>query len=91
MTKPEDILSNEENTKILNGVSIRKGTIAAFLQNISMIEQPECSEEQKQVALSIIRELAPAVIATGLYKHAVFKNPIIQEILDATNGKHTRR
>ncbi len=37
--------------------------------------------QQKQEAMKMMRELAPAVIALGLRKHAVFKNPHIEPLL----------
>lgn len=79
--KPEDILADDQNTAILNGVSVRKGTVAAFLANADILENPNPTQEQKHEALMMIKELAPAVIAGGLHKHVVFKNPQIEQIL----------
>jgi hypothetical protein len=80
--RPEDVLSDESNSINLNEVNIRKGTVAAFLKNITILESPELPEENKNDAIAIMKELAPALIAAGLYKHATFHNPIVQKILD---------
>jgi hypothetical protein len=73
--QPEDVLPDKVNSAIINGIAIRKGTIAAFLENSN------ASTEQIQAAIQMMRELAPAVIALGLHKHVVFKNSQIEQIL----------
>ncbi len=78
---PSDILSDSDDYVNLNGVKARKGSIAAFLKNIDVIESKDTSLEMKEAALNMIKELAPVIVASGLCKHAVFKNKIIEEIL----------
>ena len=65
----------------LNGLTVRKGSIAAFLKNIELFEDSNSNEASKAAALSMIKELAPAIIAAGLHRHATFKNKIIEDIL----------
>lgn len=79
--KPEDVLPDGVDTTAINGKIVRKGTIAAFLANTDIIENQHTTEIQKQEALNTIRELAPAVVATGLHKHVIFKNAHIEKIL----------
>ena len=81
--KPDDILADAENFVELNGLTVRKGSIAAFLKNIDLFEDSNSNsnETQKAAALEMIKELAPAIIAAGLHKHATFKNKIIEGIL----------
>jgi hypothetical protein len=79
--KPDDILADTENFAELNGLTVRKGSIAAFLKNIDLFEDSNSNEAQKSAALEMIRELAPAIIASGLHRHARFKNKIIEDIL----------
>jgi len=79
--KPDDILADSENFVELNGLTIRKGSIAAFLKNIDLFEDSNSNEVQKAAALEMIKELAPAIIAAGLHRHARFKNKIIEDIL----------
>jgi len=79
---PEMVLADGENNIILNGITGRKGSIAAFLQNIDIIEQQDLSVKEKNEVIKVMKELAPVLIATGLYKHAIFKNPEVQAVLD---------
>ena len=36
--RPEDIISDTQNEIMLNGVTVRKGTVGAFLANIDTLE-----------------------------------------------------
>jgi hypothetical protein len=80
--KPDDILADHQDFVTLNGVTIRKGSIAAFLKNIDLLENPQSSQEEKLGALHMLKLLAPGIIASNLYKHALFKNETVQKILD---------
>ncbi len=82
--KPYDILSDSESFVELNGVTVRKGSVAAFLKNIDLFEDDNSNDSQKSDAMEMIKELSPAIIATGLYKHVIFKNKAIQDILTNT-------
>lgn len=84
MTKPiqpEDVLADAESFINLDGVTVRKGSIAAFLKNIELFEATCSTAAQKEAALAMIKQLAPAVIATRLHRHACFKNQHIENIL----------
>lgn len=80
--RPEDILADNKDFVELNGLSARKGSIAAFLKNIDLFEDPDTSNAQKAASLAMIKELAPVIIATGLHKHATFKNKTVEDILN---------
>lgn len=75
--KPDDILCDSENCVELHGLTVRKGSIAA----IDLFEDSHSNEAQKTAVLGMIKELARAIIAAGLHKHATFKNKIIEDIL----------
>lgn len=86
--KPEDVLGNAQSFAEYNGVSIRKGSIAAFLKNIDLLESNE--PQDKQAAKLVLQELAPAMVAVGLHKHVTFKNEIVQGILEEEATKSPR-
>lgn len=79
--KPEDILPDGKDTTIIDGKEIRKGTVAAFLANINILENPSSSVQHKQDAIDKLQELAPSVITVGLHHHVQFKNPQVEQIL----------
>jgi len=78
---PKDILADGEDSTTMNGRQVRKGTVAAFLANILILEKANSSEEEKNMALNTMKELAPDIIAIGLQQHVVFKNKQVQQIL----------
>jgi hypothetical protein len=80
--KPEDILNDDTDSVLINGVTVRKGTIGAFIFNIDILEDPTTTEGQKKSAKREMKQLAPAIIAVGLYKHVSFNNLIAKNILD---------
>lgn len=79
--RPEDILSDEQNTAEFNGTLLRKGTVAAFLANIAQLEDPLISEEERILILKNMEELAPAMIKIGFLNYVTFKNPVVQQML----------
>jgi hypothetical protein len=79
--RPEDVLPDGVDTTVINGKMVRKGTIAAFLANTDILENQQTTEQQRQEALNMMRELAPSVIAIGLHKHVRFKNTQVEQIL----------
>ncbi|MCW8409953.1 hypothetical protein OQJ13_13315 [Legionella sp. PATHC035] len=81
--RPEDILPDGVDTALIDGKSVRKGTIAAFLANADIFEHPNSTEQQKEEAIEAMKEFAPVVIAVGLHRHVVFKNKEIERILVA--------
>jgi hypothetical protein len=84
--RPEEVLPDGIDHTLINGRTVRKGTIAAFLANIDILESTNVTEQQKQAAIGTMKELAPSVIAIGLHKHVFFKNSQAEQILvDANN------
>lgn len=79
--RPEDVLPDGVDSVSIHGKTVRKGTIAAFLANADILENPNSTEKQKQEAIKTMKELAPGVIAVGLHQHVVFKNREIEQIL----------
>lgn len=79
--KPEDILADGVDTTMMNGMEVRKGTIAAFLANIEMLEAETTSNLQKEEAKNALQQLAPQVLAVGLHRHVSFKNAMVEAIL----------
>lgn len=77
--RPEDILKDGED--FVSGTTARKGSIAAFMRNIEVIENSDLEKEVHDAAIKIMRELAPVLVEFNFHKHVVFQNPIVQKIL----------
>jgi hypothetical protein len=81
LVRPEDILPDGVDNTTINGKMIRKGTIAAFLANADILENKNTTKQQRQEAINMMKQLAPAVVSIGLHKHVVFKNNLVEQIL----------
>jgi hypothetical protein len=80
--KPEDVLPDGVDSTIINGVTVRKGSVAAVLANLKLLDSPGIKEEEKEAALAAIKSLAPALVAGGFKQYLTFNNPIIQKMID---------
>lgn len=78
---PEDIVADGLDTAIINGKTVRKGSIAAFLANLEIFENPKSSKLQKQTSFEMMQSLADTVITVGLHNHVIFKNPEVEKLL----------
>ena len=78
--QPEDILPDGNDTAEINGLVVRKGTVAATLANIEVIEDSASDHATKTEALNIIKILTPSLKAIGLLKHMQFRNPEIERL-----------
>jgi len=79
---PEDILSDSESHIVVRGVKVRKGTIAAALQNAQIIASKQSTQAEKAAAKEVFKTLAPALVATGVYDHVVWKERELQDIVE---------
>ena len=80
--EPENILSDQEDYLVINGIKARKGTIAAVLQNASILSSQYTTQKEKEAAKTTIVNLSPALIALGMHEHVIWKNPEIQQIIE---------
>lgn len=80
--RPEDVLPENENYALVDGVKIRKGSIAAVMQNCKILSSPTASQEEKNRAKETIIELAPALVLLGVHEHMVWKNAEVQKIME---------
>lgn len=78
---PQDMIPDNESFVEKNGITIRKGTMAAILANADILADQQTNEEEKAAAIKVIAELMPGLIASGSHKHIVWKNPIIEKIM----------
>ena len=66
--KPQDILPDNINATQIGGLQIRKGSVAAFMANLAIIEQP-ADYDSYQTAVEDITALVPVMEALGVFTH----------------------
>ncbi len=90
LNTPEALIPGNVDYYIKNGQKIRKGTIAAAIANIEILESATTTPIEKDNALNILKDMVPSLFAFGLGKHFVWKNPMIQSIFDNENKKRNK-
>ena len=65
--RAEDALPDQLNATTIEGVTIRKGTIAAFLSNAKLLVDEHADPEARAVAERDIVDALPALRAVGLF------------------------
>jgi len=79
--KPEDILPDAINEVTVNGVTMRKGTVAAFLHNCrSWLQTAEGSAERPQLERDIIGAV-PALRELCFFEFVKLRDPRLQDLV----------
>jgi hypothetical protein len=65
--RAEDFLPDDVNQGQFNGVTVRKGSVGAFLVNARVLTDPAASAESRATAERDILEALPALRAIGLF------------------------
>ncbi|WP_421846350.1 hypothetical protein [Marinomonas sp.] len=78
--KPEDILPEDVNQANLEGIHIRKGTVAAFLLNAKLWQDPTTTEEEKAKLFEAIKETLPSLRVLGMFEVFQFQNKTLQTL-----------
>lgn len=88
--KPQDILPDNINSTEIGGMQVRKGSVAAFMANLAIIEQP-VDYETYQTAIQDLIELTPVMEALGVFNHFWLRSEkavvIITDIYPHLHGK----
>ncbi len=64
--RAEDILADDTNEATFEGVTVRKGTVGAFLANVRVWSNPGASVDDQRLAEQEIIQSLPALKAIGL-------------------------
>ena len=78
--RPEDILPDTVNSSEMNGVAVRKGTVAAFLVNA----RAYCAATTPQAraeAEALIVEYLPALDALGLFEVLAVRDDSLRALI----------
>lgn len=79
--RADQVLADDTDRANFGGMSVRKGTIAAFLMNAKAWSDPAIDEDtRKQVEVDIL-EAIPALRAVGLFEIFSVKDPRLAEFM----------
>jgi hypothetical protein len=84
--KPEDIIPDDQNTVDASGLTVRKGSVAAFVANALVFSDPNSSPTQRQEAKADMIALVPALAAVKLFEVFSVRDPEIAALVE--NAQH---
>ena len=78
-----DILPDQANHAVFDGLVIRKGTVAAFLANARTWLRADASTDERAQAQAQIAEDLPALGALGLFELLEIRDARLRAFVDA--------
>ncbi|WP_027802959.1 hypothetical protein [Paraburkholderia dilworthii] len=81
--RAEQFLPDHVDSVDVHGVTIRKGTVAAFLANARVWSAPRASETARTQAAADIVEAMPSLRASGLFDVLIIRDPLLRAWIDA--------
>ncbi|TCV97437.1 hypothetical protein EC912_101449 [Luteibacter rhizovicinus] len=81
--RAEDILPDQTNEATVNGVVVRKGSVAAFLGNARIWCDPASIDAARNEAERDIREALPALRALGLFDMLTIRDDRLRKFVQA--------
>jgi hypothetical protein len=87
--RAQDVLADDTDEAAFAGVTVRKGTVGAFLANARVWIDPDTDAESRAAAEHDILEAVPALCAIGLFDVLDPKNPELRDLI--AGGKTASR
>ncbi|KAF1007917.1 MAG: hypothetical protein GAK28_01393 [Luteibacter sp.] len=85
--KPQDILPDDVNSFELAGVTVRKGTIGAFIVNARVLTDPASDAAARAAALEDALALVPAMEQLGVFEVFRIADTDLAEVVAASRGR----
>jgi len=79
--RAEDVLADQQNQAQFNGVTVRKGTVGAFLANARLWLDDTSSSDDKAIAERDIVDALPALHALGLFDIVQVRDAALRELV----------
>ena len=80
--RAQDVLPDLVNEVEVGGVTVRKGSVGAFLANARVLQDPGASAEARAAAADDIGALAPALRALGLFDVLEVRDPQLRALVE---------
>ena len=85
--RAEDVLPDQQNQGQFNGVTVRKGTVGAFLAKARLwLDEPSGSAERSIAERDIVDAL-PALHALGLFDILQVRDAALRELVAASAAR----
>ncbi|MFI9380500.1 hypothetical protein [Kutzneria sp. NPDC052558] len=80
--KPEDVLADGQEYAEFGGVSVRKGSVAAFVGNVQALAEVEPGSAQWTEIVDQMRELKPALERIGVLGVFEIRDPEVRALVE---------
>ena len=85
--RAEDVLPDQQNQGQFNGVTVRKGTVGAFLANARLWLDETSSDAERSSAERDILDALPALHALGLFDIVQVRNLALRELVSISAAR----
>jgi hypothetical protein len=75
----QDVLPEGQDFVVRNGLSLRKGSVGAFLANAQVLQDPSATEQARRAAGRDLVSLLPALEALGLFDVFELRSPTLRD------------
>ena len=75
----QDVLPDGQDFVVRNGLTLRKGSVGAFLVNAQVLQDPNATAEARQAAERDLVALLPALEALGLFDVFELRSPTLRD------------
>lgn len=77
--KAQDIIPDGQDFTVIDGHTVRKGSVGAFLANARVLEDVNAPNEERQVARDDLLALVPTLDALGLFDVFELRSPALRD------------
>ncbi|KHK49168.1 preprotein translocase subunit SecD [Ralstonia sp. A12] len=84
--RPEDVLPDTASYADFDGLTIRKGTVAAFLANAQAWLDPEIDTTKRVEAELLLLEAVPALQKLGVFAVLDIRDPGLRRLVESVRG-----
>ena len=77
--KAQDIIPDGQDFTVIDGHTVRKGSVGAFLANARVLEDPDATADERRVARDDLAALIPTLDALGLFDVFELRSPALRD------------
>ncbi|KQX87059.1 hypothetical protein [Variovorax sp. Root473] len=77
--KAQDIIPDGQDFTVIDGHTVRKGSVGAFLANVRVLEDANVPADARRIARDDLLSLVPTLDALGLFDAFELRSPALRD------------
>jgi hypothetical protein len=77
--KAQDIIPDGQDFTVIDGHTVRKGSVGAFLANVRVLEDANVPADARRIARDDLLSLVPTLDALGLFDVFELRSPALRD------------